>query len=70
MTEKMQAFSIEEGDEIVLKGITYRVLSITDGTLADFKFRIMDDMGDLHTFECDLNDEIRVVCDPYVEIDA
>jgi hypothetical protein len=71
MTEKMQAYSIEEGDTIILKGNSYVVLTIMDGTLADYKFRIMDDMGDIHTFECDLNDEIRVVCDPYMEeVDA
>lgn len=71
MTEKMQAYSIEEGDTIILKGNSYVVLTIMDGTLADYKFRIMDDMGDIHTFECYLNDEIRVVCDPYMEeVDA
>jgi hypothetical protein len=62
-TEFYAALSIEEGDTIILNGDTYRVLSITDGKFEDYAFRIMDDEGYLHTFECDMNAAIKVVCE-------
>lgn len=67
MTEKMQAYSVEQGDSIILKGQNYHVASIDDGTLADYRFTIWDDEGFIYSFECNLNDEIRVIVDPYVE---
>ena len=70
MTEKMQAYSIEQGDYIVLKGKNYYVASIDDGTLADYRFTIWDDEGFVHSFECNMTDEIRVIVDPYVEVEA
>jgi hypothetical protein len=71
MTDFIQAFSIEEGDTIMLKGDAYRVMSIDDGKFEDYSFRIMDEEGYLHTFECSMYAAIKVVLDPYMEeIDA
>lgn len=67
MTEKMQAYAVEQGDEIVLLGEEYHVMDVRDGRLKDYCFRIMDSQGDLHEFEADMNDMIRVIVDPYVE---
>ena len=62
-TEYYSAFSIEEGDTIILKGDAYRVMSVGDGQFQDYAFRIMDEEGYMHTFECDTHTEIKVVCD-------
>jgi hypothetical protein len=67
MTDLYEAYSIEEGDTIMLKGNAYHVLSITDGSLKDYTFRIMDDEGFIHEFEADFSEKVRVVVDPYVE---
>lgn len=70
MTELYEAFSVEEGDTIMLNGNTYHVLSITDGNFKEYRFRMLDDEGFIHEFEADSNEKIRVVVDPYVEVEA
>lgn len=67
MYEALEAFSVEEGDTIYLKGREYIVLSIDDGEFKEFKFRIIDDEGYYHYFEADAMDHVRVLLDPYVE---
>jgi HJR/Mrr/RecB family endonuclease len=62
-TEKMQVFSLEEGDQIVLNGNIYRIVDIEDGDARDYRLVLVDEEGYRRSLEADAEDSLRLVLD-------
>jgi len=44
-TEKMEAYSLEVGDQITIQGSVYRITDIEDGDNLDYRFVLVDEEG-------------------------
>lgn len=67
-TERMQVFSLEEGDQILLNGEIYRIVSIEDGDARDYRLVLVDEEGFRRHVEADAQDSLRLVLDNLSEV--
>ena len=67
-TEAYEAFSIEEGDQVVIGGEVYRIVDILDGDETDYLIRLVDEEGNLKKVCANSHDRFRVVIDNLAEV--
>ena len=68
LTEIMEVFSLEEGDQILFKGDVYRVISIDNDEEYDYMLRVVDEEGMLRKIGCDSRAAFRLIIDNYAEV--
>lgn len=69
MTDLIEAWSLEEGDTIMISGNAYKIIDIFDGIDCDYAFHLVDEEGFRKTIECDGSAKIRLVLDNLASID-
>ena len=68
LTEIMEVFSLEEGDQILFKGDVYRVISIDNDEEYDYMLRVVDEEGMLRKIGCDSRAAFRLIIDTLSEV--
>lgn len=68
-TDLIEAWSLEEGDQIVCQGNVYKIIEIFDGIDRDYAFHLVDEEGFRKTLEADGSTKFRLVLDNLVPID-
>lgn len=62
-TDLIEAFSLEVGDQIYLRGEVYRIVDIEDSNTRDYRFVLVDEEGYRRSLEVDTQDSLRLVLD-------
>ena len=62
-TEKFEVFSLEEGDTIIVQGVSYMIVDIEDGDTLDYRLVLVDEEGYRRSIEADGTARFRVVCE-------
>lgn len=62
-TEKFEVFSLEEGDTIIIQGVSYMIVAIEDGDTLDYRLVLVDEEGYRRSIEADATARFRVVCE-------
>lgn len=62
-TEMFEVFSLEEGDTIMVQGVSYMIVSIEDGDTLDYRLVLVDEDGYRRSIEADSTARFRVVCE-------
>jgi len=67
-TEMYEAFSIEEGDQVVIGGEVYKIIDILDGEDTDYLIRLADEEGSVKKVCANSHQKFSVVIDNLTEV--
>ena len=67
-TEAMEAYSLEEGDQILINGELFRIVDIEDGDSLDYRFVLVDEEGYRRHVEAESRKKFRLVLDNLSEV--
>jgi preprotein translocase subunit YajC len=67
-TEKMEAYSLEIGDQITIQGGIYRIVEIEDGDNLDYRFVLVDEEGYRRHIEAEFSKKFSLVLDNLTEV--
>lgn len=67
-TEKMEAYSLEVGDQITVNGDVYRIVDIEDGDNLDYRFVLVDEEGYRRHIEAESTKKFPVIIDNLTEV--
>lgn len=67
-TDLMEAFSLEEGDQILVNGDVYRIVDIEDGDSLDYRFVLVDEEGYRRHIEAESQKKFRLILDTLTEL--
>ena len=62
-TDLMEAYSLEEGDQILIKGELFRIVDIEDGDSLDYRFILVDEEGYRRHVEAQSQNKFQIVLD-------
>jgi len=62
-TEKMEAYSLEVGDQITIQDEVYRIVEIEDGDDLDYRFILVDEEGYRRHVEAESTKKFSLVLD-------
>jgi len=62
-TEKMEAYSLEVGDQITIQDEVYRIVEIEDGDDLDYRFILVDEEGYRRHVEAESTKKFALVLD-------
>ena len=66
-TERIEAYALEEQDQIFVNGSVYRVVGI-DPTDEGYRFRLIDEEGDVRYLTVEDTKKLPVVIDTLAEV--
>ena len=66
-TERIEAYALEEQDQIFVNGSMYRVVGI-DATDEGYRFRLIDEEGDVRYLTIEDTIKVPVVIDTLAEV--
>jgi HJR/Mrr/RecB family endonuclease len=67
-TEKMEAYCLEEGDQILVGENIYRIVDIEDGDNLDYRFVLVDEEGYRRHIETESTNKFSIlISDQFVE---
>jgi hypothetical protein len=66
-TERIEAYALEEQDQIFVNGSVYRVVGI-DATDEGYRFRLIDEEGDVRYLTIEDTIKVPVVIDTLAEV--
>ena len=67
-TEKMEAYSLEVGDQITIQGSVFRIVDIEDGDNLDYRFVLVDEEGYRRHVEAESTKKFALVLDNLTEV--
>ena len=67
-TEHMEAYSLEEGDQVLINGEVFRIVDIEDGENLDYRFVLVDEEGYRRHVEAESQKKFRLVLDNLAEV--
>ena len=67
-TEHMEAYSLEEGDQVLINGEVFRIVDIEDGESLDYRFVLVDEEGYRRHVEAESQKKFRLVLDNLAEV--
>ena len=67
-TDFMEAYSLEEGDQILINGELFRIVDIEDGDNLDYRFVLVDEEGYRRHVEAESRKKFRLVLDNLSEV--
>ena len=67
-TDLMEAYSLEEGDQILIGDNVYKIIEIFDGVDCDYAMHLVDEEGYLRTIEVNSEIKLRLVLDNLIEV--
>ena len=67
-TEMYEAYSIEEGDQVLINGDVYRIVEILDGDETDYLVRLADEEGNIKKVCANSHQKFRVIIDNLAEV--
>ncbi len=62
-TEKMEAYSLEVGDQIAIREAVYRIVDIEDGESLDYRFVLVDEEGYRRHVEAESTNKLSLLID-------
>ena len=67
-TDLIEAYSLEVGDQISLRGEVFRIVDIEDSDTHDYRFVLVDEEGYRRSIEVNTQDSLRLVLDSFAEV--
>lgn len=67
-TDLMEAYSLEVGDQISIRGEVFRIVDIEDGDSSDYRLVMVDEEGYRRSIEADSSTKFRLVLDNLSEV--
>ena len=62
-TERMEAYSLEVGDQIAISGEVFRIVDIEDGDNLDYRFVLVDEEGYRRHIEAEFQKKFHLILD-------
>ena len=67
-TDLMEVYSLEVGDQILVKGELFRITEIEDGNSSEYRLIVVDEEGYRRHIEAEFSKKFRLVLDNLAEV--
>ncbi len=67
-TDLMEVYSLEVGDQILVKGELFRITEIEDGNSSEYRLMLVDEEGYQRYVEANSTEKFRIVLDNLAEV--
>ena len=67
-TDLMEVYSLEVGDQILVKGELFRITDIQYGQRSDYRLIVVDEEGYRRYIEAEFSKKFRIVLDNLAEV--